>query len=69
MEAQNGDSIMIEFVPSLLQPDSFWSRAWRFLCALDETVHTSEMDVLFARVERLECELKEIKSRLYVAAS
>jgi len=60
---------MLEFVPSLLKPDSFWSRTWRFLCTLDEAVHTSEMDILVAHVARLECELKELKSRAYAAAS
>jgi len=60
---------MTEIVPSLFKSDSFWNRAWRFLCVLDEAVQTSEMDVLFARVARLECELKELKSRAYAAAS
>ena len=60
---------MLEFIPSLLKPDSFWSRAWRFLCTLDEAVHTSEMDLLIAHTARLECELKELKSRAYAAAS
>jgi hypothetical protein len=69
MKAQSGDSIMLEFVPSLLKPDSFWRRTWRFLCTLDEAVHTSEMDILVAHVARLECELKELKSRAYAAAS
>jgi hypothetical protein len=69
MKAQNGDSILLEFVPSLLKPGSFWSRAWRFLCTLDEAVHTSEMDILVARIEHLECELKTLKSGEYRAVS
>jgi len=56
---------MAEIVPSTSRT-SLWSRIWHFLRAIDEAAHTTEMDVIFSRLSRLErtvTELLERKSR------
>ena len=50
---------MIGTPASLPKSGSFWSRAWRFLQAFDEALHTTETDRLAARVDRLERQLRE----------
>jgi hypothetical protein len=42
--------------------NSFWSRAWRFLSALDEAIHTTEAGLLAARVEHLERQIEALKN-------
>jgi hypothetical protein len=39
---------------------SIWSRAWRFLQAFDEALHTTETDRLAARIGSLEQQLKRL---------
>jgi polyhydroxyalkanoate synthesis regulator phasin len=53
---------MTETALTSTQPSSFWSRVWNFLRALDEAIHTTEMDLLAERVERLERQLGELKA-------
>lgn len=43
---------------------SLWSRVWHFLRTIDEAVHTTDLDVLWVRVGRLEQELKRQEDRL-----
>ena len=50
---------MIRTPASPTQSGPFWSRAWRFLQAFDEALHTTETDRLAARVDRLEQQLRE----------
>jgi hypothetical protein len=50
---------MIGTPSSTAQPHSFWRRGWNFLRAFDEALHTSETDLLAARLDRLERQLKE----------
>jgi len=41
--------------------NSFWSRTWRFLCAFDEALHTTDTELLATRVDRLERQFMELK--------
>jgi hypothetical protein len=43
--------------------ESFLARTWRVLCEIDEAIHTTDLDLMHARVSRLECELAELKAR------
>ena len=43
--------------------ESFWARTWRVLRQIDEAMHTTELDLMHARVSRLERELAERKAR------
>lgn len=54
---------MTDIVAASLKSDSFWSRAWRFMRDLDEALHETEASRLAVRVERLEHELGELKTR------
>ena len=37
--------------------ESFLARTWRILCQIDEAIHTTDLDLLYTRVSRLEREL------------
>ena len=41
--------------------ESFLARTWRILGQIDEAIHTTDLDLLYTRVNRLERELAELK--------
>lgn len=41
--------------------ESFLARTWRILGQIDEAIHTTDLDLLYTRVSRLERELAELK--------
>jgi hypothetical protein len=41
------------------QSSSFWRRTWHYLRAFDEALHTTEIDLLAARLDRVERQLRE----------
>ena len=43
--------------------ESFLARTWRVLREIDEAMHTTDLDLMHARVSRLEHELAELKAR------
>jgi hypothetical protein len=43
--------------------ESFLARTWRVLREIDEAIHTTDLDLMYARVNRLERELAELKAR------
>jgi len=43
--------------------ESFLARTWRVLREIDEAMHTTDVDLMQARVGRLEHELAELKAR------
>jgi len=57
---------MTETVPSTSRTP-LWSRIWEFLRAIDEAAHTTEMDMVLSRLNRLEhavIELREPQARV-----
>jgi hypothetical protein len=40
--------------------ESFLARTWRILGQIDEAIHTTDLDLLYTRVSRLERELAEL---------
>jgi hypothetical protein len=51
---------MTETVPSISRT-SLLSRIWEFLRAIDEAAHTSEMDMILSRLNRLERAVIELR--------
>jgi hypothetical protein len=51
---------MTEIAPSTPRAP-LWSRIWHFLRAIDEAIHTTELDVIFSRLDRLERAVIELR--------
>jgi hypothetical protein len=47
--------------------ESFLARTWRILGQIDEAIHTTDLDLLYTRVSRLERELAELAINLKTA--
>jgi hypothetical protein len=47
--------------------ESFLAKTWRILGQIDEAIHTTDLDLLYTRVSRLERELAELAINLKTA--
>ncbi|HYA30901.1 MAG TPA: hypothetical protein VEI95_18940 [Acidobacteriota bacterium] len=59
---QNKDSAMTPAVQTDTARESFLAKTWRVLRDIDEAMHTTDLDLMQARVSRLEHELAELKA-------